>query len=295
MVSPSAKRRGVRYLARERGYSQRRGCALVKLARSSFRYLPRLREDEGALTERIRKLSWEHKAYGYRRITVLLRRGGSKVNVKRVHRIWKREGLQVPRRKARNRRMGPKGEVALRAERPNQVWTYDFLEDRTEDGKKLRILTVLDEYTRECLSITVDTSITADKVIMMLEWLFLSRGAPEYLRSDNGPEFVAKAVQRWLREKGCKTIYITPGSPWENPYIESFHDKLREECLNQYLFVNVQEAQEIVEAWRQEYNLFRPHSSLGYLTPAEYAARSCGEAREVVETAAVNWSAVLSL
>ena len=288
MVSPSAKRCGVRYLAGERGYSQRRGCWLVKLSRSSFRYLPRPREEEARLTERIRKLAWEHKAYGYRGITVLLRREGSKVNVKRVHRIWKQEGLQVPRRKVRKRRVGPKGEVSLRAERPNQVWTYDFLEDRTEGGKKLRILTVLDEYTRESLNITVDTSITAEKVILVLDWLFLVRGAPEHIRSDNGPEFVAKAVQRWLKGKKCDTIYITPGSPWENPYIESFHDKIREECLNQCLFVSVREAQETVEAWRQEYNQYRPHSSLGYLTPMEYAVQACMGSREVVQTVVVN-------
>jgi len=226
------------------------------------------------LTERILKLAWEHMAYGYRRATVLLLPEDSKVKVKRVHRIWKREGLQVPRRKARNRRMGPNGEMALRTERPNWVWTYDFLEDRTAEGKKLRILTVLDEYTQECLNIT------ADKVIIVLELPFLSRGVPEYLRSDNGPEFVAKAVQRLLGEKGCKIIYNTPGSPWENLYIESFHDKPREECLNQYLFVRVQETQEMTEAWRQEYNLHRPHSSLGHLIPVEHGFRARMEPRE---------------
>ncbi|HAF71290.1 TPA: IS3 family transposase [Candidatus Acetothermia bacterium] len=284
MVSPSAKRCGVKYLAEERGYSQRRGCSLVKLSRSSFGYLPRPREGEARLTERIRELAWEHPAYGYRRITALLLREGSRINVKRVHRIWKREGLQVPRRKPKKRKVGPKGEVSLKAKKPNQVWTYDFLEDRTEGGKKLRMLTVLDEYSRESLNITVDTSIPADKVIMVLDWLFLTRGVPEYIRSDNGPEFVAKAVQRWLRDRGCGTIYITPGSPWENPYIESFHDKLREECLNRYLFASVQEAQEVVEAWRQEYNRYRPHSSLGYLTPVEYASRGCMGSRDMVQT-----------
>jgi len=217
------------------------------------------------------------------------------VNVKRVHRIWKREGLQISRKKVRKRRAGPKGEVALRAERPNRVWTYDFLEDRTEERRKLRMLTVLDEYTRECLHITVDTSITADKVIAVWDWLFLTHGVPEYIRSDNGPEFVAKVVRKWLREKKCSTIYITPGSPWENPYIESFHDKLREECLSRYLFANVREAQEIVEAWRQEYNQYRPHSSLGYLTPAEYAARVRGECEEVMQAAGAVGTTVLSL
>jgi putative transposase len=216
MVSLSAKRCGVRYLVGERGYSQRRGCALVKLARSSCRYLPRPREDEARLTERIRKLAWENKAYGYRGIAVLFQQEGSRVNVKRVHRIWKREGLQVPRRKSRKRSVGPRG-MTLSAERPNQVWTYDFLEDRTEDGKKLRILTVLDECTQECLAIVVDSSIIAEKVVGILNWRFLTRGVPEHIRNDNGPKFVAKAARKWLREKGCKAIYITPSSPWEPP------------------------------------------------------------------------------
>ena len=156
---------------------------------------------------------------------------------------------------------------------PNHVWSYDFVEDRTERGGKLRILAIIDEYTRECLAIRVEPSIPASVVIEVLEWLFLTRGVPKYLRSDNGPEFVARAVCQWLKESGCQTLFITPGSPWENGYIESFNDKLRDECLNREIFRNGQEAQAIVETWRQEYNNYRPHSSLGYLTPAEFARR----------------------
>lgn len=207
-----------------------------------------------------------------------MRREGSEINEKRVHRLWKAEKLQVGRRKRQKRRYGPKGEVLKKAEHPNQVWSYDFVADRTEKGRCLRLLTVLDEYTRECLAIEVGHSLNSGDVIQVLEWLFLVRGHPEHLRSDNGPELIAHAVQKWLAQRGCKTIYITPGSPWENPYIESFNGKLRDECLNQYLFANLGEAREIVEDWRQEYNEYRPHSSLDYLTPAEFAAQHQAEA-----------------
>jgi len=160
-----------------------------------------------------------------------------------------------------------------KAEYPNHVWSYDFVEDRTERGGKLRILVIIDEHTRECLAIRVKPSIPASAVIEVLEWLFLTRGVPKYIRSDNGPEFISKAVCQWLKESGCQTLFIKPGSPWENGYIESFNDKLRDECLNREVFRNGKEAQAIVEAFRQEYNNYRPHSSLGYLTPAEFARR----------------------
>ncbi len=169
--------------------------------------------------------------------------------------------------------MRPAGEIVNKAEYPNHVWSYDFLEDRTERGGKLRILVIIDEYTRECLAMRIAPSIPARAVVEALEWLFLTRGVPKHLRSDNGPEFVAKTVRDWLEKSGCQTIFITPGSPWENGYVESFIDKLRDECLNRELFRNGREAQTVVEAWRQEYNGYRPHSSLGYLTPAEFARR----------------------
>lgn len=285
MVSPQAKRRGVGQLINEWEYSERGACRVVGLARSSARYRPRRKADEGELTTRIRQLADRHKGYGYRMITAILRREGSKVNKKRVHRIWKAEGLQLPRWRVRKRRRGPQGEVIRKAERVNHVWTYDFLEDRTERGGKLRILTVLDEFTRESLAIRVERSIPAATVIDTLEWLYLVRGVPEYIRSDNGPEFVAKAVRGWLEENQCKTIYIEPGSPWENPYIESFNGTLREECLNRYAFAKGREAQQIVEAWRREYNEYRPHSSLGYISPATFAARLAGSVSPAIPLA----------
>jgi putative transposase len=273
MVSPLARRSAVKYLVKQRGSSQRRACVVVGLSRSLVRYIARRSKDEAMLIKKIHKLAIRHSRYGYRRITVLLRREGFRVNKKRVHRIWKSEGLGLPRRRPKRRRMGPTGEIVNKAEYPNHVWSYDFVEDRTERGGKLRILAIIDEYTRECLAIRVAPSIPASGVVEVLEWLFLTHGVPKYLRSDNGPEFVARAVCQWLGSSGCQTLFINPGSPWENGYIESFFDKLRDECLNREVFRNGQEAQAIVENWRQEYNNYRPHSSLDYLTPAEFARR----------------------
>jgi len=273
MVSPLARRSAARYLTGQGKCSQRRACMVVGESRSVVRYVARKRQDEARLVKKIHELAIRHGRYGYRRIAVLLRREGWKVNRKRVHRIWKAEGLSLPLRRPRRRRVGPAGEIVNKAEYPNHVWSYDFVEDRTERGGKLRILAIIDEYTRECLAIRVAPSIPASVVVEVLEWLFMVRSGPEYIRSDNGPEFVARAVCRWLETSGCQTLFITPGSPWENGYIESFFDKLRDECLNREVFRNGWEAQAIVEAWRQEYNNYRPHSSLGYLTPAEFAKR----------------------
>ena len=241
------------------------------MSRSAVRYAARKLRYEVKLVDKIHELAVRHGRYGYRRITVLLRWEGWKVNRKRVHRIWKAEGLSLPLKRPKRRRAGEVREMVNKAEYPNHVWSYDFLEDRTERGGKLRILAIIDEFTRECLAIRVAPSIPASVVMDVLEWLFMVRGVPKYIRSDNGPEFVAKAVCQWLKESGCQTLFISPGSPWENGYIESFIDKLRDECLNREIFRNGKEAGVIVEAWRQEYNDYRPHSSLGYLTPAEFA------------------------
>ena len=273
MVSPLARRSAVKYLVKQRRSSQRHACVVVGLSRSLVSYIARRRRDEAELIKKIHKLAIRHSRYGYRRITVLLRREGFRVNKKRVHRIWKSEGLGLPRRRPKRRRMGPTGGIVNKAEYPNHVWSYDFVEDRTESGGKLRILVIIDEYTRECLAIRVEPSIPASVVVEVLEWLFLTRGVPKYIRSDNGPEFISKAVCQWLKEPGCQTLFIKPGSPWENGYIESFNDKLRDECLNCEIFHNRREAQAIVEVWRQEYNNYRPRSSLGYLTPAKFARR----------------------
>ncbi len=211
--------------------------------------------------------------YGYRIIAAMLKHDGYRINRKRVYRIWRQEGLQLPRRKVIKRRYGDSTGTLRRATQPNAVWTYDFLEGRTERGGKLRMLTVLDEYTRECLTIQVAGSMSSRQVIKVLEWLFLVRGCPDNLRSDNGPEFIAYAIQQWLRDRHCHTLYITPGSPWANPFIESFNGTFRAECLDRWVLADGPEAQEITEQWRLEYNHHRPHSRLAYLTPAAFAAQ----------------------
>ena len=265
----------MRHLERRGLSSQRRACELLSVARSKLNYQPKPRADEAAVVAAIKRLSRKHKRYGYRRIAALLRQSDWHVNIKRVHRIWKQEGLSLPQKRPRKRYKGPKGDVLKRASDANEVWSYDFLEDRTESGNKLRILTIVDEYTRESLGIRVERSISSQVVLSTLEWLFISRGVPQHIRSDNGPEFIAKAVREWLAQKGCGTIFITPGSPWENPYVESFNGRFRDECLNRETFRNGREAQQVIEAWREEYNHYRPHSSLGYLPPVEFARR-CG-------------------
>lgn len=244
---------------------------LVGLQRSSARYQARQRQDEDQIITLVRTYAEERPMHGYRIIAAMLKQDGHRINRKRVYRIWRQEGLQLPRRRTTKRRYGDSAGRLQRATRPNEVWTYDFLESRTERGGKLRMLTVLDEYTRECLFIHVARSISSQQVIRILEWLFVVRGAPSYLRSDNGPEFIAFALKQWLRDRYCHTLYIKPGSPWENPFIESFNGTFRTECLNRWLFADGQEAQTIIEQWRHEYNHYRPHSSLGYVPPAAYA------------------------
>ena len=272
-MSPQAKRNAVNHLVTERDYSQRGACQLVGISRSSARYQPVPKPEDLVLREQVRQLAQQHPGYGYRRIAVILQREGSQVNHKRVQRIWQAEGLQLPRRKPRKRRCGPRGEVIHKAQYQNHVWSYDFLEEHTVRGKRLRILAIIDEFTRECLALLVDRSITSNEVVDLLDWLFLIYGKPEFLRSDNGPEMIAHKVQDWLAEQGCQTIYTSPGSPWENAYIESFIGKFRKECVDRYLFYTMNEARSIIEDWRNEYNQYRPHSALGYLSPSAFAAQ----------------------
>ena len=270
MVSPRAKRNGVEMLM-ERGLSQRRACRLLDMDRSSARYQSHGRANEVWSVALVREYAHEQPMYGYRIITAMLKHDGYRINRKKVYRIWRQEGLQLPRRKVIKRRYGDSSGTLRRATKVNEVWTYDFLEGRTERGGKLRMLTVLDEYTRECLTIHVARSISSRQVIKVLEWLFLVRGRPDNLRSDNGPEFIAYAIQQWLHDRHCNTLYIKPGSPWENPFIESFNGTFRADCLDRWVFTDGSEAQEIIEQWRLEYNHRRPHSSLGYLTPVQFA------------------------
>lgn len=272
-MSPQAKRSAVKYLVSARKYSERGACKVVGIGRSSARYITKGSAEEVEIRREVRKLANRHPGYGYRRIRVLLKREGSQFNHKRIQRIWQAEGLQIPRRKPRKRVYGPQGEVIKKAQYRNHVWSYDFLEEHTQNGKRIRILVLIDEYTREFLSFQVDRSFTSEKVINLLEWTFQIYDTPQYLRSDNGPEFIAKKVQSWLAGKNCKTLYIHPGSPWENGYIESFIGKFRKECLNRYLLFTLEETRQIIEAWRDEYNHFRPHSSLDYLTPAAFASQ----------------------
>ena len=223
---------------------------------------------------RIRALARENPRYGYRRVKALLVRQGWTVNLKRVHRLWRREGLKVPQIQRKRRRLGQSenGCTRRQAERPNHVWSYDFIHDQTADGRGLKMLPVVDEFTRECLTIEVERSLTAEDVVSTLEYLFEVRGVPDHIRSDNGPEFIAEAVKSWLARRGSKTLYIEPGSPWENAYSETFNSRLRDELLDREVFETLKEAKVILEDHRLDYNHRRPHSSLGYRTPAEFAA-----------------------
>ena len=263
----------MRWVCESLRISQRRACRVLGQARSTQRQARGVSEEEERLVARIIALTTRYGRYGYRRITVLLRTEGWRVNHKRVERIWRQEGLNVPQKQPKRGRLwlNDGSCIRLRPERKNHVWSYDLMAERTQDGRAFRILTLLDEYTRECLTITVARRMTAQDVIEQLGELFLERGIPEHIRSDNGPEFTAKAVRAWLSRVGVKTLYIEPGSPWENGYNESFNGKLRDELLNGEIFYTLKEAQILIERWRQEYNTVRPHSALGYRPPAPKA------------------------
>lgn len=255
------------------GVSERRACRVLGQARSTQRRRAVVRGDEDALTRRVVQLASCYGRYGYRRMTALLLREGWRVNHKRVERIWRREGLKVPRRQARRGRLwlGDGSCIRLRPTHRDHVWSYDFIHDRTRDGRGVRILTVLDEYTRECLALRAARNVTAEDVLETLDGLFMSRGVPEHIRSDNGSEFTAEAVRGWLETLEVRPLYIEPGSPWENGYVESFHGKLRDELLNGEVFDTLWEAQVLLEQWKREYNAVRPHSRLGYRAPAPEA------------------------
>jgi putative transposase len=238
--------------------------------RTTQRRSPAVRDDEDALTAAIIRLATAYGRYGYRRVTALLRDEGWRVNLKRVHRIWRREGLKVPQKQPKRSRLwlNDGSCIRLRPEREGHVWSYDFVQDRTQDGRAFRMLTVIDEYTRRCLAIVVARKLNADEVLHCLTDLFTLHGPPQHIRSDNGPEFASRAVRGWLGRIGVKTLFIEPGSPWENGYNESFNSKLRDELLNGEIFTTLHEAKVLIERWRRHYNAVRPHSSLGYRPPA---------------------------
>jgi putative transposase len=249
--------------------SERRVCRALVQPRSTQRYQGKRADEEELLTERIIALASQYGRYGYRRITALLHSEGWRVNHKRVERIWHQEGLKVPRRQPKRGRLwlNDGSCLRLRPEHANHVWSYDFMADRTCDGRPFRILNVLDEYTRECLAIRVGRHLSHEDVQECLVELFLTRGVPAHLRSDNGPEFVAKRLRQWLSKLWVKPLFIEPGSPWENGYIESFNGKMRDELLNREIFYTLAEAQTLLGRWKEEYNQIRPHSALGYRPP----------------------------
>jgi putative transposase len=273
MVSPSARRRAAKYLVEGKKCSVNQACGALRLAKSTYYRQRSGDRTRQRLEQRIEALSRKHARYGYRLITQLLRAEGWRVNRKRVQRMRRQAGLQVVQKTCKAKRMKRVELERAKAGQPNEVWSYDFVHDQLENGAGLKMLTVLDEYTRECLGILVARSITASGVIGFLEWLILQRGKPENVRSDNGPEFVALAVQQWAKQAGIQINYIAPGSPWENGRVESFHGKLRDGCLNREVFGSLLEARVLIEAWRREYNEQRPHSSLGYQTPREFGRR----------------------
>lgn len=253
--------------------SERRACRVFGQARSTQRRRAKVRDDEDGLTKRIVRLAGCYGRYGYRRITVLLRREGWKVNHKRVERIWRQEGLKVPQKHPKRGRLWLNDGSCMRL-RPayrDHVWSYDFIHDRTRDGRGIKIMTVLEEYTRECLALRAGRSLSSEDVLVVLDELFMRRSIPKHIRSDNGSEFTAEAVRTWLATLAVKPLYIEPGSPWENGYVESFQGKLRDELLNAELFDTLWEAQVLLEQWRREYNTVRPHSSLRHRPPAPEA------------------------
>lgn len=254
--------------------SQRRACRVLGQPRSTQRYPRKVRGDEAAIVKRMHELARAHPRYGYRRVWALLRAEGFQANRKRVHRLWRREGFKVPRTQRKKRRLGDSanGIVRRRAQGINDVWCWDFIHDRDESGRPLKWLLLQDEFTREGLAVEVGRSIKAADAIDTLAAVMLIRGVPRHLRSDNGPEFIAKALRRYLERAGVGTLYIEPGAPWQNGYAESLGGRFRDELLNAERFAGLQDARELSDWWKGEYNHRRPHSSLGYQTPAGFAA-----------------------
>ncbi|MEW4566220.1 IS3 family transposase [Bremerella sp. JC770] len=274
-MSPARRRQTVRHVQQACSVSQRRACRTLGLARSSQRYVPRDNEEERRLVGRILELVREFPRYGYRMITRVLRQEGWQVNFKRIYRLWRQEGLKVPVKRAKKRRLGTvEGGITRRqAEHPNHVWSIDFIFDRTENGRPLKILSLVDEFTRECIALEVNRKFTGDHLVELLTDLFAIRGVPEFLRSDNGPEFISRRVQQFLEKIDVGSSFIEPGSPWQNGYVESFHSRLRDECLDCELFATLTEARTVITAWRHTYNHRRPHGSLGGQTPADFASQ----------------------
>ncbi len=261
------------YVRRRLSVSERRACRVLGQARSTHRHRQRVPDDEPRLVTRLIELATAYGRYGYRRVTALLHREGWAVNHKRVERLWRREGLKVPQKQPKRERLWFADGSCVRR-RPgyrHHVWAYDFVAERTHDGRPVKILVVVDEYSRECLALVVARRLRSTDVLETLAELFMTHGVPAHIRSDNGPEFTAVLVRRWLAALAVQTLFIEPGSPWENGYVESFNGKLRDELLDREIFYTLTEAKVLIERWRRQYNTVRPHSALGYRPPAPAA------------------------
>lgn len=272
MVGVSGQREAVAVMI-SAGMSERRSCGILELRRKSYRYEPK-QADTLTLIERIKELAMKYPRFGYRRVWAMLRRAGMAINHKRVHRLWQLLGLALARKRPKKRRSGVANPISPKATRQNQIWTYDFVFDQVVTGRKLKMLTLIDEYTRECLAVEVGTSLTSQKVRKALERVCYGRGFPEAIRSDNGSEFIANATCEWLAAHNIKPLFIAPGKPWQNGKCESFNGKLRDELLSRRWFNSMWEAKIVIESWRKYYNTERPHSALGYLTPIEFRAKA---------------------
>jgi len=279
MVSLAERRRGAEHLEAEHGVSERRACQVIGIARSTKRR-PSGRIEEAKLVRRVHELTARYPRFGYRKIHAVLRAEGFALGRDRLRLIRKREGLQVPKKQRKRRRPGKSTAAEDRALYPNHVWSYDFVADQTIDGRRLRLLTVIDEFTREAIWIETARLLNSHDVLRVLGQLVESRGAPGIIKSDNGPELVAQHVQDWIEHHGIDTKYIDPGSPWQNGHNESFNGVLRDGCLNRWAFASVREARLVVESWRREYNEERPHGALNQITPAAYAAGVGQQQRE---------------
>jgi len=278
LIDPERRRRTVETVRCRLGHdqvSQRRACQALDQPRGTQRYQAKRPESDKALIAAMRQVTDVRPRFGCERVHPMLNDSGWNVGFGKVHRLWKQEHMQVPQKQRKRRRLpGHSGNGCVRhkATHRNHVWSYDFVTERTEDGRQLKLLVVIDEFTRECLALEPARSFKARDVILTLQYLFAVRGAPEHIRSDNGPEFVAQEIQRWLDRAAVRTLYIQKASPWENAYVESFNGKMRDELLNRELFLSLAEARYVLDEWRLDYNHRRPHSSLNWQTPATFAA-----------------------
>ncbi len=288
MVSPARRREAVACLRDRHHVSERRACRVVGQPRNTQRYAAKRKDDEATIVKQMHELVKRHPRFGYRRVHALLRRVGFKINRKRVWRLWKQEGFKVPQKQVKKRRLGISANGIDRREagHMNHVWAWDFIHDRDEKGRAIKVLSIVDEFTRECLALEAERSIKAADVLDVLRELFVVRGVPGHIRSDNGPEFIASAIRGFRGKADVGTLYIAPGSPGQNGYAESFHSKLRDELLDAELFADLAEAKALAANWKNDYNHRRPHSSLGYRTPAEYAATFRGSLRPAAVGAA---------